>query len=151
MWNDVIAVLNERYNGGYRFSDYAWYKNDIVIEGEKRSFIYIRHGHLDFGQQYRAELTRSDNGVRIKTCHIIPQYHNDITQYPTVVGSRQRFAVVSTRSLTLEIQTVAGTIVSTHKIAEGSTEIDAPEARGIYIVVMYDNRRGVDSGKIIVK
>ena len=151
MWNDVIAVLNERYNGGYRFADYAWYKNNIVIEGEKRSFIYIRHGQLDFGQQYRAELTRSDNGVRIKTCSIIPQYHNDITQYPTVVGSRQRFAVVSTRSLTLEIQTVAGTIVSTHKIAEGSTEIDAPEARGIYIIVMYDNLRRVDSGKIIVK
>ena len=32
-WNDVLAVRNDAYNGGYEFIAYQWYKNNEPIDG----------------------------------------------------------------------------------------------------------------------
>lgn len=39
-WNDVLAVKNELYNGGYRFRSFQWYRNGDRIEGATGSWIH---------------------------------------------------------------------------------------------------------------
>ncbi|MDR0830658.1 MAG: DNRLRE domain-containing protein, partial [Prevotellaceae bacterium] len=62
-WNDVIALQNDRYNGGYKWSAYEWYLNGAQIPNETQSYIYIKNGGiLAMGQEYRALLTRVSDG-----------------------------------------------------------------------------------------
>ena len=93
-WNDALAVYNERYNGGYRFSDIQWYREGQVLQagdttgeakrwetlredglGEHHSYIYTLPA-LRFGEAYWAELTREDDGKTFRTCPIYPEPKN---------------------------------------------------------------------------
>ena len=40
-WNDVLYVLNSRYNGGYTFTSYQWFRNGQPIDGEVTSYLYL--------------------------------------------------------------------------------------------------------------
>ena len=87
-WDDVIAVLNERYNGGYTFSDIKWFRDGDVLEGEKEMYIYLPHQLWTTPDEqyhpywYQALLTRTDDGKSIMTCPMIP-YHIDSTNILT--------------------------------------------------------------------
>lgn len=152
MWNDVIAVLNYRYNGGYNFSAYQWYKNGVLIPDQTASYIYISNGAtLDFGQKYQALLTRSNDGVQILTCPIIPTPHTDITQYPTLVNGRAMFALRARQEMTLQIYSSTGILVSTQTVVEGSNQIEAPYNAGVYLMVFLKDGYRVESGKLVVK
>lgn len=80
-WNDVLAVLNDRYNRGegqegYRFTAYQWYKNDEPIPGATGSYYYAGEGAtLDFDALYSVLLTRED-GTTIRTCEYQPIHTN---------------------------------------------------------------------------
>ena len=92
-WNDVLALYNERYNGGYTFSSIRWFhekeihkeeKPEEIIgiqtveeegRGEHHSYIYILP-HLAYGEAYYAELTREDDGKTLCTCRLYP-YEKD--------------------------------------------------------------------------
>ena len=79
-WNDVISLLNDRYNGGYTFSKYQWFHNGVPIPGEDSSYIYQP---LIMGDEYYAELTRTDDGKTIATCPIYPKIVIDsVIPYP---------------------------------------------------------------------
>ncbi len=71
-WNDVLAVKNSEYNGGYTFILYQWYKNGQPIEGATGSYLYLPQG-LDFSASYSAELTRVSDHVKLFTCAITPE------------------------------------------------------------------------------
>lgn len=66
-WNDVIALYNEDFNGGYRFVAYQWYKNGEIMPGEIRSYINLNNVQLDPNDRYSALLTRDDGQVFL-TC-----------------------------------------------------------------------------------
>ena len=72
----MLALYNERYNGGYVFSRIEWYRDGIPIEGkgEHNSYIY-EQSNLRFGVPYWALLTRQDDGKTIRTCACVPQSH----------------------------------------------------------------------------
>lgn len=71
-WNDVLAIRNSEYNGGYGFNAVQWYLNGTPIEGATSFNYYTGEGaKLHFGEQYSALLTRSD-GVQLFTCAYIP-------------------------------------------------------------------------------
>ena len=77
-WDDVLALYNERYNGGYRFSRIRWFNDGAPVEGSgaNNSYIYANQGHgemLRFGTPYWAELTREDDGKTVCTCPFVPQ------------------------------------------------------------------------------
>ncbi|GEM_PF-2480221 len=73
-WNDVLAVLGEKANGGLTFSSIQWYHNGSPIEseGEHNSYIY-EYPNLAFGTPYWVELTRADDGKTFVTCPFYPQ------------------------------------------------------------------------------
>lgn len=65
----IIALLNDRYNGGYKFNAYTWYRNGQRIDGATESYLIV--GKSDLDAEYNAVLTRSSDGVTIATCPII--------------------------------------------------------------------------------
>ena len=77
-WNDVISVLNDSLNGGYTFSAYQWYYNDMVLFGENKPYLYI-YPKLDMEGEYRVALTRTDDGISMKTCPIRPMLVEDFS------------------------------------------------------------------------
>jgi len=84
-WNDVLAVKNKEYNGGYTFSVFQWYKNGEPIEGATGSYLYLPQG-LDFTASYSAELTRLSDHVKLFTCAITPEKMPEaIKDMPTLV------------------------------------------------------------------
>ena len=72
-WNDVLAIRNADFNGGYQFDSVQWYVNDQPIVGAN-TFAYYVEGDgntLRFGEPYKALLTRKD-GTQLYTCDFIP-------------------------------------------------------------------------------
>ena len=66
-WNDVVALLNQDYNGGYEFIAFQWYKNGLPIEGAISSILYQPEG-LDLNAEYSVLLTRRDDSVTMMSC-----------------------------------------------------------------------------------
>lgn len=85
-WNDVLAVLNEKYNrgegvDGYHFTAFQWYKDGQPIPGANTSYYYCGPTEtLDFNAQYQVLLTRED-GTIIITCPYTPVY-KDVPDEP---------------------------------------------------------------------
>jgi len=87
-WDDMIALLNDRYNGGYTFSKVEWLRDGEVLPGEDNLYIYLPHQlwtnpeHQYQSYLYQASLTRTDDGKTILTCPIEPE-HIDSTNVLT--------------------------------------------------------------------
>ena len=85
-WNDVLAIKNFDYNGGYVFDSVQWYVSGQPIVGAI-DFNYFagEESQLLFGQEYQALLTRND-GVKLFTCAYIPSpVSADVKDLPTLV------------------------------------------------------------------
>lgn len=64
-FNNVLAVYNEDYNGGYVFTNYQWYYNGQPIEGANTS-VYHSEVPLEAGE-YFVMLTDA-NGLTMPSC-----------------------------------------------------------------------------------
>lgn len=72
-WNDVLAIRNADYNGGYEFDSVQWYLGASPIEGATDFNYYAGlDNQLNFGQEYSALLTRKGDRVKLFTCPFIP-------------------------------------------------------------------------------
>ncbi|MBQ6776704.1 MAG: fibronectin type III domain-containing protein [Paludibacteraceae bacterium] len=129
-WNDVLAVTNSKYNGGYTFTRYQWYKDNVQIPGETGSYLYQP---LDPNSTYYVELTRPD-GVMIATCPIQPEARSVADGYPTIVKIGQRIAARAEKKMTVRFYTMTGTVYSTYTFSEGDISLPVPETSGIYVV-----------------
>ena len=85
-WNDVLAIRNADYNGGYTFDAVQWYMNGQPIDGATSFNYYAGDGKTLYftGEQYTALLTRSD-GVKLFTCAFTPTERTDIPDMPSLV------------------------------------------------------------------
>ncbi|MDR1591786.1 MAG: hypothetical protein LBS16_02730 [Prevotellaceae bacterium] len=140
-WNNVIALLNEHYNGGYRFvPSYRWYKNGQLLIGEDKSYIYLGTGNsFDFTEEYSIQVTREDDGVTLFSCPLTPSLHIDLTQLPVIAVRSQVAAIISPVGGTYHLYALTG-----HKILSGSFTPDnnqfAVPERGVYMVeLLLDN------------
>lgn len=69
-FDDVLAVQNAQYNGGYDFTGFQWYVEGEAIPGATGSYYYSPTGLK--GLYYYVVLTRSSDGTSIATCPIYP-------------------------------------------------------------------------------
>ena len=86
-WNDVLAIKNADFNGGYEFDSVQWYVNGMPIEGAN-DFVYYagENQELRMGEAYQAYLRRSTDGVMVFTCVFTPQSVPEASQpMPTLV------------------------------------------------------------------
>lgn len=85
-WNDVLAIRNSDYNGGFEFDSVQWYLGNTPIDGATDFNYYVGDGvRLHFGESYSALLTRRD-GVKLFTCPFTPEpVAAGISDLPTLV------------------------------------------------------------------
>lgn len=150
-WNDVLAVLNRDYNGGYEFNGFQWYVNDTIIENANSSICYAPGG-LRVGSQYRVELTRSDDGVRQFTCGFYPQTLTKPSEdAPTVVFAGSVVAMESSVQGKAYIYNMGGILVSVYDLVEGVNTMITPQQPGIYILQIVSADEIVSAMKIVVQ
>ncbi len=141
-WNNVIALKNADYNGGYDFTAYRWYLNGDVMADETGSYIYLGEGEeFNPTDEYRAELTRADDGVTLMTCPFHAEWHEDMFPYPqqTVVGAMQRVEVINvTRSTSACLWTVGGVYLGCRELDSATPYFITPRMSGVYILLLDD-------------
>ena len=129
-WNDVLTLLSPKYNGGFEFTAYQWYKDGLPILGENNSYLYQP---LDLNSTYYVELTRAD-GVVITTCPIQPEYHEQQTPFPTIVTAGQHVPMYMAQPVTVWYYTMAGQLYTSFGMQQGYTDLMTPAQPGVYIV-----------------
>lgn len=138
-WNNVLALLNSTYNGGYEFSSFRWYRNGVMIGGADGSYLYLGDGvAFAVGDEYRAELTRSDDGVTLMTCPLYPEARNDTFPYPVATsvpaGSKVKVNEVDSDDVEAVLWSVGGTCCSSQRLSSSSPYFVAPQTGGVYIL-----------------
>ena len=64
----LLMLLNEDYNGGYRFSHYQWYRDGEPVEGGTGPNLAMSTD--DMGHEYFVVLTREGETTPIRTCSV---------------------------------------------------------------------------------
>ena len=64
----LLMLLNEDYNGGYRFSHYQWYRDGEPVEGGTGPNLAMSID--DMGHEYFVVLTREGETTPIRTCSV---------------------------------------------------------------------------------
>jgi hypothetical protein len=153
-WNNVLSLLNYNFNGGYAWSAYEWYESDIRIPIDRGSQIYTPdygRATLEFGKEYRAYLTRTDDGVSIFTCPMIPERRDDTQPLPTLVDGNRGFFMQAKYSGTITIIHVSGIVISKQNFSVGENHIKTPAQQGFYIMVVEENNRVQTTQILVVK
>jgi hypothetical protein len=146
-WNDVLAVYNEKYNGGMTFSSIRWFHEGSQIEskGDNNSYIYVLP-ELRFGEAYWVELTRADDGKTFRTCPFYPERRQDGQRQNT--GERIRLSlekpdnmrairISSERSGEYIVYDVTGKHLMQGGFGDGTDNViyfDAHAAAGTYMI-----------------
>ena len=144
-WNDVLSVLSPKYNGGFDFTAFQWYKDGQPMIGETHSYIYQP---LDFDATYYVELTRSD-GLVMTTCPIQPVYHEQQSQYPTIVPAGQHLPMYMAQPTTIWYYTISGQLYRTFSLPQGYTSLPTPEETGAFIIKAV-NTQGETTAQVMI-
>lgn len=136
-WNDVLAVRNDIYNGGYEFVDYQWYKNNMPIEGATSSVLYVE-GELDFDAEYSVMLTRVD-GVKEMVCAINPTKFDDISvkEDAVVVFTSEVSSEVNVKtseSVQARIWSTTGLLIAEYSLDKGDNVLNVANLQGVYLL-----------------
>ncbi|MBR1472858.1 MAG: IgGFc-binding protein [Paludibacteraceae bacterium] len=146
---DVIAILNDTYNGGYTWTEYQWYEGDSMLIGQTRPYLHIPTG-LTPGAYYHVELTRTDETEAFPTCEIqavANPINNDfaptmgyLSVTPTcVVTGHPVIYILSRKDGTYRVTTADGHLVSDGVFRADVTELSLPAVTGMYIVQLWSN------------
>jgi hypothetical protein len=149
-WNDVIAVLNDRYNGGYTFSKYEWFKNGEKMDGEAKSYIYVLPT-LDFYAEYRVLLTRDLDSQAFYTCPLIPEYRTSIKVYPQLVPKSEPVTIETQQDGRIVVWNILGRKIAQHSIYKNQTNNIYLNETGFLLLEVIQNNGYRKTFKIIVQ
>lgn len=157
-WNDVLAVRNEEYNGGYEFVGYQWYKNGLPIEGATQSYYYAQNG-LDMTAEYSTLITRGGDSLQLMTCPITPTLISsaDVPDVPilaTLVGHGQHMPIIGQKAHSMNGMarwtTIYGVVINEQAIVQGRG-ITAPLWGGVYLLTIQEDDGSTHTFSIIVQ
>ena len=138
-WNDVLAIKNADFNGGYRFDSVQWFVSGAPIEGATDFNYYVGEGkQLRFGEEYQALLTRED-GVKLFTCAFVPApVPAEVMDMPSLVPMGQSISVPG-QGVAQWVDMLGRTH---HTEVFNNSDIYAPAAAGSYLLILQkqDNR-----------
>jgi len=151
-WDNVIAILNENYNGGFRFTGYKWYDSGGNLIGTNSSNLYIGKGNwfMD-GAEYYVELTRTDGSV-VASCPFRAEFRPPNPQYPTLVSPNGTIRIeLKGKSAVARIWSVTGILVANVQINYSGQEIYAPLQQGMYLLEIISDNQVREVVPIVVK
>jgi hypothetical protein len=129
-WDNVIALYNSKYNGGYKFTAQQWYKNGQPIEGETGTYLHLNDATLSPDDVYSVLLTR-DDGVQLFTCDFTPTL--SARPVPTLYRPRDLIQIVEDEATEVTLVRLNGW-VEKHMILSVEEALYAPEEPGVYIL-----------------
>lgn len=149
---DLIALLNEDYNGGgYRWTSYQWYKNDLPMLGETTSYVVV--SDMDQDSKFYCLLIEED-GTVMETCPIyysqartaLDDVKDALVVTPTVLDPGQQMLV--SKGGHAAVYDALGRLVASYEApAAMPFTMPAPSQTGVYLVVL--NHK--ESVRILVK
>ena len=150
-FGDVIALYNEKYNGGYEWWHYQWYHGDELLPGETHEYLYVPTG-LIIGDQYHVRLTRTGETQDFQTCPITivqDPINNDyaptmgyLAATPTCVCPAHPYIyLLSRKGGRYQFYSPEGIIMSAVKSFKADAEeVEVPFAtEGMYIIKMWSD------------
>jgi hypothetical protein len=149
-WDDVIALKNAYYNGGYDFAAYEWYKNGSST-GETRSYIYLNGQKLDPNDEYSVKLTRTD-GSTMFSCPLNPSApKTPLSAFPTIVSGDNSITIYLTKdNSTVRLWTTTGILLQTAKPKSPAKEISFSAQQGAYLVEVFYGENGSRAVQAVV-
>ena len=145
--NDVIALLDYGYNGGYRWTTYQWYEGEERMEGQTKPYLHLPTG-LTAGSSYSVELTRTTDSVTVRTCPIVAKFIPDdfapkmgyLAVTPTcVVSAHPWVTILSRKDGTYRVTTSEGRFVNEGTFRANETPIQIPAVEGLYVIQLWSD------------
>ncbi len=151
-WNDVLALKNSEYNGGYEFVAYQWFLNGVPLEGFTGSQLYVENQLLDFGGEYRVLLTRADDGVAMMTCGLIPTEFTEeqMNDVGVLVFLSDKINIDTPQRAKGYLYTTSGLLYSVFDLEEGLNSVDMPNREGVYVVRLEYSNGEIELFKIVI-
>ena len=146
-YNDLLAVLTHDYNGGYDFTAFQWYQDNMPLQGETNSYL---NQQLNFNAEYSVLLTDT-NGVQLMSCPFIPTNRAEISIYPTIVKPGEKVNCYTTEGNKVYIHDSTGQLLNKLAVKAGTTEIYMPTTSGIYMLRFESSDHTERTYKIIVQ
>lgn len=157
-WNDFLSIRKTAYDYYGGFYDYQWYQDGLPMAGKTSSQLYLPQDKLQMNSYYWAELTRTKDGVRMRTCDFYPTLGPDsvtliITISPTFLPAHQHMPVriCSSEEGRAEAYAQSGERVGQWTIKEDDNQIYLPSEKGLYLLRVTTNSGQVETRKIIVE
>jgi PKD repeat protein len=153
-WNDVLAVLNDRYNGGYFFSGFQWYRNGVKIPGETGSYYYLGEAAVFNNiDTYQVGLQRVGENYFVLSCDIATTLHgSDITLYPTLVNSYQPVLITSAaNNVSVRVFDSMGQLRIARTFSGGTSTMNMPAQTGVYMVELTEDTGARRMVQVIVR
>lgn len=139
-WENVLSLKDSAVmasvDTAYQFVNFQWYCNDVAMEGDTLSYLYVEKGFKE-GDYYYVEMTRVSTGERVQTCPFVPTVKNEknkVVVYPSPVHVGGQLTVKTEKAAKVTFVTLLGEIVSVVDVAAGTNQVTAPTVAGIYIV-----------------
>lgn len=151
-WNDVVALLNENYNGGYTFTAYEWIVNDVPT-GNHLSYLYLP-STLGTGDEVSIMLTRPGDTYSVPSCPIViyDKTPELVSEYPVMAhptGIRGQIRIVAGTDGEYTLYTMTGELITTGTFKNGEqTYIQTHVADGCYLLRLSTPSHGVQTKKI---
>ncbi|MBQ9295684.1 MAG: hypothetical protein IJ204_00635 [Paludibacteraceae bacterium] len=154
-WNDVVALLNDRYNGGYLFSKYDWYINGNQVD-EHGPYIYMPQT-LAIGDEVVVAPTRRGEEYAVPSCPIIiyDKTPELVSDFPVFVQPSQvhgQFKLNASTAGTYTLISLSGIIMAegTYNYGDQLT-VDTPAPAGCYVLRLATPTYGTRTVKIILR
>ncbi|MBK5719610.1 VCBS repeat-containing protein [Dysgonomonas sp. Marseille-P4677] len=157
-WNNtMIANNNSSTNGGFKFSDYKWYKDGLLV-GNKASYSAgpRRDMLLSEDSEYYLQVTTTD-GKNLRTCASrVTLSKSEIKMYPNPVEANGTITIEIDadedliKNAKIEIFSLNGMPINSRNIEGKYNSVRMPAAPGSYIVRVVSSGL-TDSSTIIVK
>lgn len=152
-WDNVLALLNSDYNGGYNFLKFQWYKDGKKLSNEIKSYIDITdYIGTDTSAIFGVETLRDDS-IKLLTCPYQIKIVNttNISIYPTVLNRNNAISIATENSGYATLWSTSGDKKLSEKIYEGINQITAPNVPGTFILTVSDGENIQKRQLIIIK
>lgn len=149
-WDNVLAVYNETYNGGYTFKAFQWYKNGQPIEGATGSW-YHSDSPLSPDDTYSVLLTTTD-GHSVLSCEknaVEKTSAAQVSVTPNILSAGETVYINTTIEGTAVLYNTLGIQQTTLPLANSAT-LSMPARSGVYVLQVVLDDGSAHSFRLIV-